>query len=353
MTSLPRPPSIAVSLHPYRYLDQLPERDGSEVEEWADSVDALVDAAGAEPALRDLVTDLGDDDLRRLRRGGHDPRKVHAAYRAAIDHRGAPRVILARPSRAGWARISRPRRPRLGDRKAVPRGVLAEPLPPGGRRSGQLAGRNARATIHAWATVRPARCNTPRADGADTLASSRVPATTLTAAAPRVRLATTGRRVSAAYAAPAATAWGTPPTLEPSGVTAIPRVASAVAPPIRRVAAERNVEDHAPMPPARASIPAVIATRSGAPTAARRLMGSATAEYPSPRRRPSTAQAVMNATGPRIPPRRRTPTCRRPSATLTPSSVVASRPVRPAGRSRPGRRFGPGSAAPPRRGTGT
>ena len=57
---------------------------------------------GPEPALRDLVAHLGDDDLRRLRRGGHDPRKVHAAYRAALDHRGAPTVILAKTVK-GWA----------------------------------------------------------------------------------------------------------------------------------------------------------------------------------------------------------------------------------------------------------
>jgi pyruvate dehydrogenase E1 component len=57
---------------------------------------------GPEPALRDLVADFGDGDLRRLRRGGHDPRKVHAAYRAAIDHRGAPTVILAKTVK-GWA----------------------------------------------------------------------------------------------------------------------------------------------------------------------------------------------------------------------------------------------------------
>jgi len=51
---------------------------------------------GATPALRRLVDHHSDDQLRRLRRGGHDPDKVHAAYRAAVDHRGAPTVILAK-----------------------------------------------------------------------------------------------------------------------------------------------------------------------------------------------------------------------------------------------------------------
>ena len=39
---------------------------------------------------------MPDEALRRLRLGGHDPRKVYAAYKAAVDHRGGPTVILAR-----------------------------------------------------------------------------------------------------------------------------------------------------------------------------------------------------------------------------------------------------------------
>ena len=57
---------------------------------------------GPDPRLAALVERLSDDELRRLRRGGHDPRKVHAAYRAAIDHRGAPTVVLAKTVK-GWA----------------------------------------------------------------------------------------------------------------------------------------------------------------------------------------------------------------------------------------------------------
>jgi pyruvate dehydrogenase E1 component len=57
---------------------------------------------GPEAQLSSLVEHLSDEDLRRLRRGGHDPRKVHAAYRAAIDHHGAPTVILAKTVK-GWA----------------------------------------------------------------------------------------------------------------------------------------------------------------------------------------------------------------------------------------------------------
>jgi pyruvate dehydrogenase E1 component len=51
---------------------------------------------GADPRLAELVRHLSDDELKRLRLGGHDPLKVYNAYRAAVLHRGAPTVILAR-----------------------------------------------------------------------------------------------------------------------------------------------------------------------------------------------------------------------------------------------------------------
>jgi len=51
---------------------------------------------GSDPRLLALVEPLPDEALRRLRLGGHDPRKVYAAYKAAVDHRGGPTVILAR-----------------------------------------------------------------------------------------------------------------------------------------------------------------------------------------------------------------------------------------------------------------
>ena len=51
---------------------------------------------GADPRLLKLVEPLSDDELRRLRLGGHDPRKVYAAYKAATEHKGGPTVILAR-----------------------------------------------------------------------------------------------------------------------------------------------------------------------------------------------------------------------------------------------------------------
>jgi pyruvate dehydrogenase E1 component len=51
---------------------------------------------GTDPRLLELVRHLSDDDLKRMRLGGHDPVKVYAAYRAAIEHKGQPTVILAR-----------------------------------------------------------------------------------------------------------------------------------------------------------------------------------------------------------------------------------------------------------------
>ncbi len=51
---------------------------------------------GKYPQLKELVADLSDDDLWRLKRGGHDPDKVYAAYAAATQQNGRPTVILAK-----------------------------------------------------------------------------------------------------------------------------------------------------------------------------------------------------------------------------------------------------------------
>jgi len=46
--------------------------------------------------LEKLAAGLSDEQLQRMRRGGHDPEKVYAAYKAALEHEGAPTVILAK-----------------------------------------------------------------------------------------------------------------------------------------------------------------------------------------------------------------------------------------------------------------
>jgi pyruvate dehydrogenase E1 component len=56
---------------------------------------------GPDQRLRKLVEHLSDDELSKLRRGGHDYRKVYAAYKAATEYRGAPTVILAKTVK-GW-----------------------------------------------------------------------------------------------------------------------------------------------------------------------------------------------------------------------------------------------------------
>ena len=51
---------------------------------------------GAYPELEQMVANMTDEEIWHLRRGGHDPFKVYAAYHAAVSHRGQPTVILAK-----------------------------------------------------------------------------------------------------------------------------------------------------------------------------------------------------------------------------------------------------------------
>ena len=51
---------------------------------------------GKYPELLKLVNHLTDDQIRKLLRGGHDTRKMYAAYQAAVTHTGSPTVILAK-----------------------------------------------------------------------------------------------------------------------------------------------------------------------------------------------------------------------------------------------------------------
>ncbi len=56
---------------------------------------------GPDPRLRKMVEHLSDDEIRNLPRGGHDYRKLYAAYKAATEAEGAPTVILAKTIK-GW-----------------------------------------------------------------------------------------------------------------------------------------------------------------------------------------------------------------------------------------------------------
>jgi pyruvate dehydrogenase E1 component len=51
---------------------------------------------GADPQLLEMVANLSDEKLKKLRRGGHDPEKVYAAYAAAMKCHGKPTVIIAK-----------------------------------------------------------------------------------------------------------------------------------------------------------------------------------------------------------------------------------------------------------------
>ncbi len=56
---------------------------------------------GADPRLAKMVEHLSDEQIERLPRGGHDYRKVYAAFDAAVEHTGQPTVILAHTIK-GW-----------------------------------------------------------------------------------------------------------------------------------------------------------------------------------------------------------------------------------------------------------
>ncbi|MEE8136998.1 MAG: pyruvate dehydrogenase (acetyl-transferring), homodimeric type [Thermodesulfobacteriota bacterium] len=51
---------------------------------------------GTDPRLQDMVKNLSDTELQKLRRGGHDPEKIYPAYKAAVENIGSPTVILAK-----------------------------------------------------------------------------------------------------------------------------------------------------------------------------------------------------------------------------------------------------------------
>jgi len=67
---------------------------------------------GLDPELRALVAHMSLAEIDALKRGGHDPRKLYAAFAAAVNHRGQPTVILAKTKkgygmgRAGESRMT-------------------------------------------------------------------------------------------------------------------------------------------------------------------------------------------------------------------------------------------------------
>lgn len=51
---------------------------------------------GRDPRTAQLVAGMTDDDIWSLKRGGHDYRKIYAAYKSALSHKGQPTVIIAK-----------------------------------------------------------------------------------------------------------------------------------------------------------------------------------------------------------------------------------------------------------------
>ena len=51
---------------------------------------------GRYPETAAMVADWSDEKIWKLTRGGHDPLKIFAAYKAAVEHKGQPTVILAK-----------------------------------------------------------------------------------------------------------------------------------------------------------------------------------------------------------------------------------------------------------------
>jgi homodimeric-type pyruvate dehydrogenase E1 component len=67
---------------------------------------------GRDPRTLEMVANMSDDDIWNLRRGGHDPQKVYAAFHKAVNHKGQPTVLLIKTVKGlAWARSVRARTP--------------------------------------------------------------------------------------------------------------------------------------------------------------------------------------------------------------------------------------------------
>ncbi|MGE5296014.1 MAG: pyruvate dehydrogenase (acetyl-transferring), homodimeric type [Solirubrobacterales bacterium] len=75
-------------------MEEIPD---GQYQKYAASSGAYIrqDFFGKDPRLLALVKNYSDEQIEDLQRGGHDPAKVYAAYKAAVEHKGSPTVILA------------------------------------------------------------------------------------------------------------------------------------------------------------------------------------------------------------------------------------------------------------------
>ena len=114
---------------------------------------------GPDQRLRKLVEHLTDDDLAKLRRGGHDYRKVYAAYKAATEFKGAPTVILAKTVK-GWTLGAGRRGPQHHPpgQEAVREGAADLPRPAAAADPGRASSRKPRTTTRAPSPRRSSTC---------------------------------------------------------------------------------------------------------------------------------------------------------------------------------------------------
>lgn len=61
----------------------------------SDGADIREHLTGGDPDLIELFSNISDEQLEKIRRGGHDPEKVYSAYKAAVEHKGSATVVLA------------------------------------------------------------------------------------------------------------------------------------------------------------------------------------------------------------------------------------------------------------------
>ena len=81
---------------------------------------------GASPALQELAAGLSDDEIDRLKRGGHDMKKIHAAFAAAAGQRGKPTVVLAQTKKGyGMGAVAEGRMTTHQQKKLEPEDLLA------------------------------------------------------------------------------------------------------------------------------------------------------------------------------------------------------------------------------------
>ena len=113
---------------------------------------------GKYPETAKLVEDMTDEEIGKLRRGGHDPTKVYNAYKAAVEYKGGPTVVLAKTVKGyGMGDAGKPATSRTAEgTQREGHGVLPRPLRDSGsgrsrprRRVLQSAGEQSRDGVHA------------------------------------------------------------------------------------------------------------------------------------------------------------------------------------------------------------